>query len=166
MWLSKTLVVIAVMCSMSVVVHSSQAVMKDMTKNFIKAYEVCAKEYNLPEAAGAEVMNFWKEGYVLTSREAGCAILCLSSKLNLLDPEGTLHRGNTVELGKQHGSDDAMAHQLVDIVHACEKSVPPNEDNCLMALGISMCFKTEIHKLNWAPDHELLLEEMMAEMKQ
>nr|ADT78502.1 pheromone binding protein 3 [Ostrinia furnacalis] len=163
MWLPKTLVVMSVMSSMSVVVHSSQTVMGEMTKNFIKAYEVCAKELNLSEATGLQLINFWKEGHELTTRETGCAILCMSTELNLLDVQGSVHRGNTVEFAKHHGSDDAMAHQVVDILHACEKATP-NEDKCMLALSIAMCFKAEIHKLDWAPNNELMFEELVLDM--
>lgn len=49
-------------------------------------------------------MNFWKEGYEIKSREAGCAIMCLSKKLEVIDPEGKLHKGKTTEFIVAHGT--------------------------------------------------------------
>lgn len=63
-----------------------------------------------------------------------------------------------------HSLDDAMAHKVVEILHSCEKAAAPNEDMCLVALDVSMCFKKEVHSLNWAPDNELLFEELVGEM--
>lgn len=57
-----------------------------------------------------------------------------------------------------------MAKQLVDVLHQCEKSAPENEDACLKVLDIAKCFKSEIHKLDWAPDMDLILGEILAEV--
>nr|AGI37364.1 pheromone binding protein 2 [Cnaphalocrocis medinalis] len=164
MW-AKTLMVVVTVVMMSVNVESSQTLLKDMTKNFLKAYGQCQKELGLPDSTATELMNFWKEGYEIKSREAGCAIMCLSKKLEVIDPEGKLHKGKTTEFIVAHGTDEATAHKLIDILHACMQSVTPSEDHCLMSLQVAMCFKAEIHKLGWAPDTELLFEEMVAEMQ-
>lgn len=58
----------------------------------------------LPESVTKDFMNFWKDDYQLTDRFTGCAIICLSSKLDLLDPEYNLHHGNTHEFAKKHGA--------------------------------------------------------------
>ncbi|KAL4704860.1 hypothetical protein ACJJTC_019438 [Scirpophaga incertulas] len=148
-----------------VMVKSSQDVMKSMTKNFLKAYEACAKEYTLPESTANELINFWKEDFSTTNRNVGCAILCLTSKLSLLDPEGKLHHGKAEDFAKQHGADGDTAKKLVEILHTCEKNEPVIEDHCTMALGIAMCFKKEMHNLKWAPDSELLFDELVADMQ-
>nr|QEL50338.1 pheromone binding protein 2 [Maruca vitrata]QEL50345.1 pheromone binding protein 2 [Maruca vitrata] len=164
MWV-KMIVAAAVMVMMTVTVESSQVLLKDMTKNFLKAYEQCQQELKLPDSTAKELMYFWKEGYEVKSREAGCTILCLSKKLEILDPEGKLHKGKTADFIKQHGSDDETANKVIDILHTCEANVTPNEDHCLLALDVALCFKNEIHKLNWAPDPEVIFEELMAELE-
>lgn len=57
-----------------------------------------------------------------------------------------------------------MARQVVTMIHDCEKSVPPQNDDCLFVLDIAKCFKVKIHALNWAPSMELVLEEVMTEI--
>nr|QEE82697.1 pheromone-binding protein 2 [Conogethes pinicolalis] len=165
MWLKNSLIVAAVVM-MSVQVDSSQTMLKDMTKNFLKAYGECQQELHLTDDTARDLMFFWREDYEVTSREAGCTILCLSKKLEIIDPEGKLHKGKTADFIKQHGSDEQTAQKVIDILHACEASAVPNEDHCILALGVATCFKKEIHKLNWAPDTEVLLEELMAEMSE
>lgn len=58
----------------------------------------------LPESVTKDFMNFWKDDYQLTDRSTGCAIMCLSSKLDLLDAEYNLHHGNAQEFAKKHGA--------------------------------------------------------------
>nr|BBB15987.1 pheromone binding protein-A [Ostrinia latipennis] len=142
----------------------SQDVMKQMTINFGKALDTCRKELDLPDTINADFYNFWKEGYELSNRLTGCAIMCLSSKLDLVDPEGKLHHGNTHEFAKKHGADDSMAKQLVDLIHKCESSVTDDPDACMKVLNIAKCFKAEIHKLNWAPSMDLIVAEVLAEV--
>lgn len=52
----------------------------------------------------ADMYNYWKEDYALLNRDFGCAIICMSKKLNLIDPEGNLHHGNAAEFAKKHGA--------------------------------------------------------------
>nr|QIJ45731.1 phenomenon binding protein [Glyphodes pyloalis] len=164
MWLKMITVVVAVVM-MSVSVDSSQTLVKDMTKNFLKAYEACQKELSLQESTAKELMYFWKEDYEGTNREAGCAILCLSKKMDIIDPEGKLHKGKTNDFLKQHGSDDETAAKVMDILHNCEANVAHTDDECLGAMDVAMCFKKEMHSLNWAPDPEVMLQELMSEMQ-
>nr|AGS46557.1 pheromone binding protein 1 [Maruca vitrata] len=145
-------------------VESSQNVMHKMTVNFAKALEYCKKELNLPDVMNQEFYNFWKEEHELTNRLVGCALICMSTKLDLVDPEGNMHHGNAQEYAKKHGADDALAKQLVDLVHGCEKSAAKGDDECERALNIARCFKAEIHKLKWAPDPEVVLAEILSEV--
>nr|QIJ45734.1 phenomenon binding protein [Glyphodes pyloalis] len=148
----------------SVAVESSVDLMQKMTVNFGRAFEVCKKELDLPDSLNQEFFNFWKEDYQLTNRQAGCALLCMSKKLDLVDPEGNMHHGNAQEYAKKHGADDAVAKQLVDLIHGCEKTAAKIEDECERALNIATCFKAEIHKLKWAPDMEVVLAEILTEV--
>ncbi|XP_053614545.1 pheromone-binding protein [Plodia interpunctella] len=145
-------------------VDSSADVMKELTINFAKALDQCKKELDLPDSINKDFNNFWKDDHDITNRLTGCAIWCLSSKLEMLDQDFKLHHKNTHEFAKKHGADDAMAQQLVDLIHGCENSVPANPDICLNTLGIAKCFKMEIHKLNWAPDMDLVIAEVLAEV--
>lgn len=61
-------------------------------------------------------------------------------------------------------TDETMAKQLADILHNCEQTAPPHDDNCMKVLGVANCFKTEIHKLQWAPSMDLIVGEMLAEI--
>nr|UYL69203.1 pheromone binding protein 1 [Agriphila aeneociliella] len=155
---------VVVLLGMSVSVDSSQTVVKSMTKYFFKAYEVCTKEYNIKEGTLGQIFNFWREDFTTNSRDIGCTIYCLSTKLDLLDPEGKLHHGNAAEFAMQHGSDEATAKKLVEILHTCEQTTPPNDDKCMKALDVAFCFKKELHRLDWAPDSEVLFEEIIAEL--
>ncbi|KAJ2948745.1 hypothetical protein O0L34_g8006 [Tuta absoluta] len=144
-------------------VDGSQEIMKTISMNFGKALDACKKEMDLPDSIDVDFMNFWKEGYEVTNRFTGCAIKCLSTKLEMVAPDGTLHHGNIQEFAKTHGADDGMAKQLADLIHGCEKSTPVVEDECMMVLGVAKCFKAEIHKLNWAPNMDLVVAEVLAE---
>lgn len=59
---------------------------------------------DLPESVTKDFMNFWKPDYQLTDRHTGCAIICLSSKLELLDESLNLHHGNAKDFAKNHGA--------------------------------------------------------------
>nr|AQU15093.1 pheromone binding protein 2 [Ectropis obliqua]QJI08331.1 pheromone binding protein 2b [Ectropis obliqua] len=144
-------------------VQSSQDVMKSLTLNFGKPMEVCKKELDLPDAVTKEFLNFWREGYEVKNRLTGCAIICMSEKLELLDEGLKLHHGNAKEFAKKHGADDGMAQQLVDMIHSCMESTPPNTDPCLKTVDVAMCFKLKIHDLSWNPDPDLIIAEVLAE---
>lgn len=60
-------------------------------------------------------------------------------------------------------SDDALAKQLVDLIHNCATLSPEIPDACERTLNIAKCFKAEIHKLDWAPDMEILVADILAE---
>lgn len=61
-------------------------------------------QMDLSDAVLKEFANFWREGYVLSNRQTGCAIMCMSTKLELLDAEYNLHHGNALEFAKKHGA--------------------------------------------------------------
>nr|Q95VF0.1 RecName: Full=Pheromone-binding protein 2; Short=PBP 2; Flags: Precursor [Epiphyas postvittana]AAL09026.1 pheromone binding protein [Epiphyas postvittana] len=160
----KELVLFAVVClSLYQAVEPSQDVVKDMSLNFRKGLDACKKELNLPDTINSDFNRFWNDDHVVTNRDTGCAIMCLSSKLELVSDTG-LHHGNTLEYAKQHGADDTVAQQIVDLLHSCAQAVPDLEDPCLKVLEWAKCFKAEIHKLNWAPSAEVMAAEMLAEV--
>ncbi|CAB3219685.1 unnamed protein product [Arctia plantaginis] len=161
--MSVRLAILVVVC-LTIRVDSSQEVMKQMSINFGKPLEACRKEMDIPETVMQDFYNFWKEGYELKNRDMGCAILCVTAKLELLDSDLNLHRGNAQDFARKHGADDAMAKQLVDIIHNCAATSPEAPDDpCQKTLNTAICFKAEIHKLNWAPSIDLVVGEMLAE---
>nr|AWV50437.1 pheromone binding protein 2 [Conopomorpha sinensis] len=142
---------------------SSQA-MKDITTGFTKGLDECKTELGLTEVVMKDLYNYWKEDYELLNRDVGCAIKCLSGKLNLLDPSGRLHHGNAADFAKAHGADDDVATKVVQIIHACEKPHDAIEDECTRVLEIAKCFRTEVHTLKWAPDMTVIIEEVLTEI--
>ncbi|XP_072942964.1 uncharacterized protein [Epargyreus clarus] len=143
---------------------SSQEVVKTMTITFTKALDECKKEMALPSTINTDFFNLWKEDYELSDPMTGCAVICLSKKINIVDPDGKVRIDNTQEFAKEQGADDEMAQQFVDLLHQCEITTPPSDDDCVKVLGITKCFKAEIHKLNWAPDMAVIMEEILAEV--
>ncbi|XP_053614544.1 general odorant-binding protein 1 [Plodia interpunctella] len=145
-------------------VHSSKEVMHKMTASFSKVIDQCKSELNLSENIMQDLMNFWKEEYELLNRELGCVIMCMATKLDLVQVnEYKMHHANAHEFAKQHGADDEVAKQLVTMIHDCEKQFESNGDYCARTLEVAKCFRTKIHSLKWAPDMETVLEEIMAE---
>nr|BAF64703.1 pheromone binding protein 2 [Ascotis selenaria cretacea] len=157
-------VVLILLMSMIAIVTPSQDVMKTLTINFGKPMEICKKELDLPEAVTKEFLNFWRDGYEVTNRLTGCAIMCISEKLELLDEGYKLHHGNAKDFAMKHGADAGMAQQLVDIIHGCNESTPDNTDHCLKTVAVAMCFKHKIHELDWAPNADLIIAEVLAEV--
>ncbi|KOB67876.1 Pheromone binding protein 3 [Operophtera brumata] len=138
--------------------EASQDVVMEMTKTFAKPLEACKIELNLSESVSTDILNFWKDGYELNDPSTGCAIICLASKLELLDPEYNLHHGKAHDFAKTHGADDGLAKQLVDLLLGCNQKNSEEQDFCWRALKVAKCFKAEIHNLNWTPSMELIVE--------
>nr|6VQ5_A Chain A, Pheromome Binding Protein [Epiphyas postvittana]6VQ5_B Chain B, Pheromome Binding Protein [Epiphyas postvittana] len=143
----------------------SEEVMKDLTSGFIKVLEECKKELNLSESIINDLYNYWKEDYSLLNRDVGCAIVCMSKKLELIDTSGKIHHGNAEDLAKKHGADSEVAAKLVAILHECEKTHDAIEDQCMKALEIAKCFRTNIHELNWAPKMDVVITEVLTEVE-
>lgn len=57
-----------------------------------------------------------------------------------------------------------MAKQLVDLIDDCDNFVPDNEDVCIFVLDIANCFKKGIHNLNWTPNMDLAVGEVLADV--
>nr|UDM59721.1 putative pheromone binding protein 1 [Corcyra cephalonica] len=157
-------VIVLITLAVVSVIYASQDIMKEMSINYTKALEACKDEMELPSSVNIDFYNFWKKGYKITNRLTGCALLCLSTKLELIDPDGNLHHGNAYEFATKHGADDDLAKKLIGLVHECENSVEPNNDPCLKILDVTHCFKTEIHNLNWAPNMDVMVGELLAEV--
>ena len=93
-------------------------------------------------------MNFAKESKILYN------ILYSRSKSHKLCVK-------SVTLDHICSTDEAVAKQLVGILHGCETQHQGIEDPCAMALEVAKCFRTKMHELNWAPSMEVAIEEIM-----
>ncbi|XP_063366575.1 general odorant-binding protein 1-like [Cydia amplana] len=145
-------------------IESSSETMKTITSGFLKVLEECKQELNLQGHVISDLYHYWKEDYSLLNRDTGCAIICMSKKLDLIDSSGKLHHGNTQEFATRHGAASDVASKLVEILHACEKTHEALEDECMRALEIAKCFRTDIHQLNWAPKMDVIITEVLTEM--
>ncbi|XP_026737653.1 general odorant-binding protein 1-like [Trichoplusia ni] len=142
-------------------VLASKVLMTKMTTGFTEVVDQCRKELNLGESVLQDMYYFWREEYQLLDRNFGCLVLCMSEKLDLVGDDKRLHHGRTAEFAKTHGASDDIAQKLVTMLHECEKVYHETEDQCVRVLDVSKCFKTKIHELNWAPNMENLMEEVM-----
>nr|URZ86308.1 pheromone binding protein 3 [Grapholita funebrana] len=145
-------------------IKSSSDAMKTITSGFLKVLEECKQELNLQGHVISDLYHYWKEDYSLLNRDTGCALICMSKKLDLIDASGKLHHGNTAEFAAKHGAASEVASKLVEILHACEKTHDAIEDECMRALEIAKCFRTDIHQLNWTPKMDVIVTEVLTEM--
>ncbi|KAI5637918.1 PBP/GOBP family domain-containing protein [Phthorimaea operculella] len=145
-------------------VESSSETMKAITSGFMKALDECRHELNLSDHVIRDLYFYWKEDYTLLERETGCAIVCMSHKLNILDSSGKLHHGNTKEFAMSHGAADDIASQLVASLHECESKLLDIEDTCMRALEVAKCFRTSIDKLNWTPKMDVIITEVLTDI--
>lgn len=58
---------------------------------------------------------------------------------------------------------EVLAHQMVDIIHTCEKQHDAAEDHCWRILRVAECFKGTCQRLGIAPDMELIMAEFIME---
>lgn len=57
-----------------------------------------------------------------------------------------------------------MAMKLVTTVHECEKTHAAEEDMCLRALEVAKCFRIAMHEVNWAPEVDIAMVEILTEV--
>ncbi|XP_048483883.1 general odorant-binding protein 1 isoform X1 [Plutella xylostella] len=125
----------------------------------------CNKDLQISNEVMQDFYNFWREDYELVNREMGCVLMCMAARLDLVTEDLKMHHGNAHEFAKKHGADDTMAKQLVTIIHECEQGAASVPDECARTLEMAKCFKTRIHELKWAPSMEVVLEEVITELK-
>ncbi|XP_034835169.1 pheromone-binding protein-like [Maniola hyperantus] len=142
----------------------SNETMKSITTSFLKVLDECKHELNLGDNVLGDLYHFWKQDHALLHRDTGCAIVCMSKKLNLLDTSGKLHHGKAQEFALNHGAASEMASKLVAVVHECERKVDAEEDPCVRALEIAKCFKDAMHEINWAPKMDVIITEVLTEI--
>ncbi|MFX0618097.1 pheromone/general odorant binding protein [Escherichia coli] len=146
-------------------VGASQSAMAQISKGFMSVMKICVSELGFGDHIYKDFQNFWSEEYQLVNRDMGCVVMCMVSKLDLIGDDNKMHHGNAQEFAKKHGADDVMAKQVVTVLHECENTHASEDDPCIAALEISKCFRTKIHDLKWAPTIDILLEEVMTDVK-
>lgn len=61
-------------------------------------------QLQLPEHIVLDFYHYWKRDYALLNRDMGCAIICMSQKLELLDEIGDLHHERAHDFATKHGA--------------------------------------------------------------
>lgn len=141
---------------------ASKELISKMSTGFTKVVDQCKTELNVGEHIMQDMYNFWREEYELVNRDLGCMIMCMAVKLDLIGADQKMHHGKAEDFAKSHGADDAVAKQLVGMIHDCENTHQGVEDGCSRTLEVAKCFRTKIHELKWAPSMEVVMEEIMA----
>ncbi|CAD0202892.1 unnamed protein product [Chrysodeixis includens] len=145
-------------------IKTSRDAMKYITSGFVKVLEECKRELNMSDHIMADLYHYWKLDYSLLNRDTGCAIICMSKKLNLMDDNGRMHHGNAQEFALKHGAGDDIASKIVTIIHECEKKHERDDDECLRVLEVAKCFRTGISELDWTPKVEVIMGEVLTEI--
>ncbi|KAJ8717552.1 hypothetical protein PYW07_005482 [Mythimna separata] len=140
---------------------ASKELLTKMSSGFTKVVDQCKNELNVGEHIMQDMYNFWREEYALVNRDLGCMVMCMAAKLDLIGDDQKMHHGKAEEFAKSHGADDALAKQLVGLIHECETTHAGVEDACSRTLEVAKCFRTKIHELKWAPSMEVVMEEIM-----
>ncbi|CAK1550283.1 unnamed protein product [Leptosia nina] len=143
---------------------ASRETLKSIAYSFLKVLDECKHELNLHENILVDLYHFWKEEYDELKRDTGCAIMCMSQKLELVDRSGNLHHGNAQEFALKHGAEEEVAQKLVNMVHDCEKQHTVQDDSCLRALEVAKCFRSGIHVLKWTAPVEVMVGEVLTEV--
>ncbi|XP_026320515.1 general odorant-binding protein 1-like [Hyposmocoma kahamanoa] len=141
----------------------SVEVMKDVTLGFGEALQHCREESQLSEDKMEEFYHFWRDDFKFEDRELGCAIMCMSRYFNLLTDTQRMHHDNTREFIKSFPNGEILEHQMVDIIHTCEKQHDASEDHCWRILRVAECFKSTCQQNGIAPDMEMLMAEFIME---
>ncbi|CAK1584136.1 unnamed protein product [Parnassius mnemosyne] len=86
---------------------------------------------------------FSEEKYDLIHRDTGCALVCISRKLELLDENGDVNQENAQEFAISHGAEEEVATDLVADASDCVTQHKGVKDECLRALETAKCFRTK-----------------------
>nr|AEB54590.1 OBP15 [Helicoverpa armigera] len=135
-----------------------------ITSRFVKVLEECQHELKLNEHILEHLFHFWKLEYSLLGKDPGCAIICMSTKLDLLDLYGRMHRGNAAEFAKKHAAGDEVPSKIVTIIHFCQKKHEQDGDECLQVLEVATCCRTGLHDLNWQHQVEVIVPDVLTEI--
>ncbi|CAG9795998.1 unnamed protein product [Diatraea saccharalis] len=138
--------------------------LKSLSGSLIKVMKTCATELEFTDGIMLDFYQLWKQNYEAVSRDAGCVLHCMSLKLDLFNVDGKLEHGNTKEFVMKHGAGANAATQLEDMVQTCHQNVSEMTDDCLRVLELAKCIREGIHQVNWQPNVEVVIEEVLAEV--
>nr|ALS03849.1 pheromone-binding protein 3 [Ectropis obliqua] len=150
----------------SAVVGTTEAAdaMKLLASGFISVLEICQKELNIEDGLISDLYHYWKLEFSMMQRDTGCALICMTKKLELLTDDGKFHHGVTKEFAMKNGADDNLATEMVSIIHSCETKSEGLDDECLRALEVAKCFRVALHDLHWEPSPDVVITEVLGEM--
>ncbi|NP_001077095.1 pheromone binding protein 3 precursor [Bombyx mori] len=157
-------IVVAVLVLGVVGARGSSEAMRHIATGFIRVLDECKQELGLTDHILTDMYHFWKLDYSMMTRETGCAIICMSKKLDLIDGDGKLHHGNAQAYALKHGAATEVAAKLVEVIHGCEKLHESIDDQCSRVLEVAKCFRTGVHELHWAPKLDVIVGEVMTEI--
>ncbi|CAH0401088.1 unnamed protein product [Chilo suppressalis] len=162
---------------------------KSMSRSLLEVLKTCSTELEIKDGIMYEIYQLWKENYDGLSRETGCVLHCMSQKLDLFNVQGKFEHGNTKEFIMKHGAvlieqsgrrrdassmtiyfriclnilDSSTATQLEEMVHICQHKVGEMADECLRVLEMAKCIRGNLTQINWNPNMEVAVEEIVAE---
>ncbi|RVE52918.1 hypothetical protein evm_002395 [Chilo suppressalis] len=136
---------------------------KSMSRSLLEVLKTCSTELEIKDGIMYEIYQLWKENYDGLSRETGCVLHCMSQKLDLFNVQGKFEHGNTKEFIMKHGADSSTATQLEEMVHICQHKVGEMADECLRVLEMAKCIRGNLTQINWNPNIEVAVEEIVAE---
>ncbi|GBP25920.1 General odorant-binding protein 2 [Eumeta japonica] len=152
----RALVVAAVVSAAARPSEGTAEVMSHVSVHFGKALQECREESGLTEEMMEEFHHFWREDFEVVHRELGCAIICMSTKLSLLDDNTRMHHDNMDEYVKSFPAGEVLSKRMVEMIHTCEKKYDDIADDCERVVKIAACFKADCQAAGIAPEMAML----------
>nr|QRF70946.1 general odorant-binding protein [Semiothisa cinerearia] len=143
------LLMVAVVCQMAA---GTAEVMSHVAAHFGKALNECREESGLSPNILEEFHHFWSEDFEVVHRELGCALICMSNKLTLLQDDVRMHHLNMHDYVKSFPKGDVLSAKLVELIHNCEKQYNEIPDDCDRVVKVAACFKDDAKKAGIAPE--------------
>ncbi|KAJ8716934.1 hypothetical protein PYW08_005333 [Mythimna loreyi] len=130
-----------------------ESVIKALSVNLGKMLIECQAELEFSQDVVKDMLDFWNENNNLTSRDLGCALVCVFEKNEFLSPDfGHVQDKKAFEFFEKAGADEIMAGQLVDLFILCKRQTSSIENFCTSALYLAKCFRYGIFTMHWNPE--------------
>ncbi|XP_014368562.2 general odorant-binding protein 2 [Papilio machaon] len=129
-------------------------IMSHVTAHFGQTLEECREESGLTTDMMAAFAHYWSEdfGKATVPREFGCALICMSHKLSLLQHDVRLHRLNMDDYIRSFPNGDLLSKKMVDMIHECEQQHDTVDDDCERIVNVSLCFRSTAQREGIAPN--------------
>nr|CAJ2313457.1 General odorant-binding protein 2 [Metisa plana] len=151
-WQAMVLVLVAVVAGAVRPSEGTAEVMSHVTAHFGKALQECREESGLTEDVMEEFHHFWRKDFEVVHRELGCAIICMSTKLSLLNEDTRMHHENMDDYVKSFPEGEVLSRRMVEMIHACEKKYDDMTDDCERVVKTAACFKADCQAAGIAPE--------------